>query len=103
MAASKTNTQIQSDGRLWQVIITFKETYRVGFHKEQLAYPFYSPNVFVNQKDAERYIPIFLHSLIKAGDLPPEVIKNNVIDEELIKTAIWPVLITALEVDDEEN
>lgn len=92
----------ESDGRFYQPVVVFNQMYKVGFHSETLAYPYYAPNVFMEPSQATNFLPIYIKELIKSGDLPEDVVaEDGTLDDTRIKTAVVDVFLTALEVVDE--
>lgn len=102
----KTPSQIQDEkdaGFFWQPMAIYNEEYKVGFHKEHLAYPFYCPNVFATEKEAIAYAPIWIKALIHTGDIPKDALLNEKeLNDKKIKVATFKVMLTAIEKDDEE-
>lgn len=86
----------------YQPAIIYNATIKVGFHSESLAYPFYSPSVFLTEKDAVNFLPIFAKGLLKSGDLPPDCVKSDgQLDSGKVKTAIYPIIVSEMELDAE--
>jgi hypothetical protein len=84
----------------YQPAVVYNATIRVGFHKERIAYPFYSPSVFYTEEDATKFLVIFIKSLLKSGDLPPDAVNaDGTINEKIIRTVIYPIIVTELELD----
>ena len=73
---SKTDKLLKSDGQLYQPMVIYNQTIKVGFHKERMGYTFYSPNVFLEPDSAVKYMPTFRKELISAATLPQEFIKE---------------------------
>lgn len=95
-------TNEQSDGFFFQPVAFYNEEYRVGFHKEHLAYPFYCPNVFQTEEEALAYAPIWIKALIHTGDIPQDAMQSSTeLNEKKIKTAIQKVMLTAIEKDED--
>jgi light-regulated signal transduction histidine kinase (bacteriophytochrome) len=46
----------------YQPAVVYNATIRVGFHKERIAYPFYSPSVFYTEEDATKIFGRFFRS-----------------------------------------
>lgn len=86
----------------FQPAIIYNAEIKVGFHRERIAYPFYSPSVFLTEKDAANYLPIFVKGLLKSGDLPPEAVnKEGQLNEDIVRTAIYPIIVSEMELDAE--
>lgn len=95
-------------GHFYQPVVYYREQYKVGFHWEQLWYPFTAPNVFMTVKEAEAYAAIYIRSLIHTGDLPEDCYNKNAdgsveLNEDKIKVAISDVIVTGLEMNGEQN
>jgi hypothetical protein len=95
-------------GHFYQPVIYYREEYKVGFHKEQLWYPFTAPNVFMTVKEAEAYAAIYIRSLIHTGDLPEDCYDKNVdgsvdLNEYKVKVAITDVIVTGLDMGAKDN
>ena len=84
----------------YQPAVIYNAEIKVGFHKEHIAYPFYSPSVFYDEGDATKFLTIFIKSLLKSGDLPPDSVNSDgSINEKRIRTVIYPIIVTELELD----
>ena len=96
---SKTNF---NEPDYYQPAVIYNAPIRVGFHKENIAYPFYSPSVFLTEKDATNFLPLFVKGLLKSGDLPPDCVDSDgQLDTKKVKTAIYPIIVTEMELDAE--
>lgn len=100
---SKTDKLLKSDGQLYQPMVIYNQTIRVGFHKERMGYTFYSPNVFLDPDSAVKYMSTFIKELISEGTLPKEVIKDGQIDYSMIETTVAPCILSAIEAVDEDE
>lgn len=100
---SKTDKLLKSDGQLYQPMVIYNQTIRVGFHKERMGYTFYSPNVFLDPDSAVKYMSTFIKELISEGTLPQEVIKEGQIDYSMIETTVAPCILSAIEAVDEDE
>lgn len=100
MAGFKTKNFDEPD--YYQPVIFYNQPINVKFHKEQITYPFYSSNIFLSDGDAVKFLPDFIRKLIKDGNLPKDVVKeDNTIDETKVKTAIVPLLVTEMEINND--
>ena len=90
------------DGHIYQPVVFYNREIKVGFHKEQLAYPFYAPITFVEPADATAYLSTFIKEMVETGYLPKEAIKDGKINEHIIKGAVQELVITELEKVNEE-
>lgn len=87
-----------NNGFFFQPVAFYNEEYRVGFHKEHLAYPFFCPNIFQTEKEALAYAPIWIKALIHTGDIPHDAMATATeLNDKKIKTAIQKVMLTAIE------
>ena len=71
----------------WQVRIIYKRTVKVGLLKKETVIPFEfaSPMICRTHDEAVGYAPHYIYELIKAGDLPKDVILfGNEIDYDKI-------------------
>ena len=100
---SKTDKLLKSDGQLYQPMVIYNQTIKVGFHKERMGYTFYSPNVFLDPDSAVKYMPTFIKELISEGTLPQEVIKDGQIDYSKIETTVAPCILSVIEAVDEDE
>ena len=100
---SKVDKLLKSDGQLFQPMVIYNQTIRVGFHKETMGYPFYSPNVYLDPDSAVKYMPTFIKELISEGTIPEDVIKDGQIDYTKIETTVAPCILSAIEVVDEDE
>ena len=100
---SKTDKLLKSDGQLYQPMVIYNQTIKVGFHRERMGYTFYSPNVFLDPDSAVKYMPTFIKELISEGTLPQEVIKDGQIDNSKIETTLAPCILSAIEAVDEDE
>lgn len=100
---SKVDKLLKSDGQLFQPMVIYNQTIRVGFHKERMGYTFYSPNVFLDPDSAVKYMPTFIKELISEGTIPEDVIKDGQIDYTKIETTVAPCILSAIEVVDEDE
>ncbi len=95
-----TNRKTFNDPDYYQPVVIWAKPTKVGFHTETVPYQFISPNVFIDEGDAAKFLIQFVKGLLATGDLPPEVLdKNGQLNERVIKTAIYPVIITEMELD----
>lgn len=93
----------ETDGRLYQPVVIFNDSVKVGFHRENRAIQLYSHNVFFEPATATKFFGIFIKQLIDAGTLPKKVVKSDgTTDDNLIKTGINEILLTDLELEDME-
>ena len=100
---SKVDKLLKSDGQLFQPMVIYNQTIRVGFHKERMGYTFYSPNVFLDPDSAVKYMPTFIKELISEGTIPEDVIKDGQIDYTKVETTVAPCILSAIEVVDEDE
>lgn len=100
---SKTEKLLQSDGQLYQPMVIFYDTIKVGFSTKRTSVTFYSPHVFLDPDMVTKYFPTFIKELIADGTLPERVItKDNKIDYSIIETTVAPCILSAIELDEEE-
>ncbi len=91
-----------NDGHFYQPVVIYNKQIRVGFHKETLAYPIYSPIIFAEPAQATEYLSTFIKDLVESGDLPKDaIIDQHKINENVIKGAVQEVI--AGEVEREEK
>lgn len=86
----------------WQVRIIYKRTIKVGLLKKETIIPFEfaSPMICRTHDEAVGYAPHYIYELIKAGDLPKDVILfGNEIDYDKIKVGIQKLEIALMERD----
>jgi hypothetical protein len=84
----------------YQSVIFFKEERRLLWKKQVYTLPFYSPEIFDDDNAATAFLPMFLARLIKEDKIPREVIlPDKSVDEEYIRMAIAPLVVTQLELD----
>lgn len=88
---------MSNDGHLYQPVVFYKKSIKVGFHTELLAYPFYSPIVFNEPAQATGYLSTFIKDMVESGDLPKEVIVNDKLDEHLVQGAVQEIIIGKIE------
>ena len=100
---SKIDKLLKDDGKLYQPMVIYNQTIRVGFHKERMGYTFYSPNVFIDPQSAVKYLPKFIDELISEGTIPKDVIKDGQIDYSMIETTVAPCILSVLELDSDED
>lgn len=91
-----------NDPDYYQPAVFYNQTFRVGFHTESIAYPFYAQNVFLSEKDAVEFLRVFVSDLVKNGDIPADaILENGNLDEKKVKTAIVPLIVTEMEIDND--
>ena len=91
-----------NDPDYFQPVVFYNQSIRVGFHSERITYPFYAQNVFLSEKDAVEFLRVFVKDLIKSGDIPSDAImEDGNLDDRKIKTAIVPLIVTEMEIDNE--
>ena len=86
----------------WQVRIIYKRTVKVGSLKKETVIPFEfaSPMICRTHDEAVGFAPHYIYELIKAGDLPKDVILfGNEIDYDKIKVGIQKLEIALMERD----
>ena len=59
-----------NEGHFWQPMVILNRDIKVGFHKEMLAYPIYSPVVFSEPAQATEYIGQFIKDLVESTYKP---------------------------------
>lgn len=91
------------NGHIYQPVVFYHQKIKVGFHKEELSYPFYSPLVFPEPADATKYLSTFVKTLVESNDLPKDVVVDNKINENVIKTGVQELIICQLELKDDET
>jgi hypothetical protein len=64
---------------------------------EYFIFPYYSKEIFVSDKDAAIFMPYFINKLIKEQKLPPEVIKDDDINKDLLIVSVAPLTLTFME------
>lgn len=91
-----------NDPDYYQPAVFYNQPIRVGFHTETIAYPFYAQNVFLSEKDAVEFLRVFVSDLVKNGDIPEDaILDDGNLDEKKVKTAIVPLIVTEMEIDNE--
>lgn len=86
----------------YQPVVFYNQPIKVGFHTENITYPFYSQNIFIDENDAVKFLSEFIKQLVKDGSLPKDAIKeDNTVNEEVIKTAVVPLLVTEMEINND--
>lgn len=63
----------------------------------RFTYPYYSKEIFYSDKDALRFIPMFVKQLIEKGLLDKSVIVNDKLDLSVAEAAIVPLQPSTLE------
>lgn len=93
-----------NDGHLYQPVVIYNKQIRISFHKENLAYPIYSPIVFSEPAQATEYLSIFIKNLVESGDLPKDaILDKHKINESVIKSAIQEIIVGKIEREEEET
>jgi len=87
----------------YQCFLIYNTTIKVGFHKESIPYPFYCETVFTKEDEATLFMRTFIEQLIKKGDIPKDVIKDHVVDEERIRVGIKHLNLATVIVDNDHN
>lgn len=84
----------------YQPVVIYNQPIKVGFHTEHLAYPFYSPSVFLSEEDATKFLVTFVKGLLRSGDIPADALtKSGQLNDKLVRTAVYPVIVTEMELD----
>lgn len=67
----------------------------------QIVFPMDATEVFISEQEATDFMPIFLNRLVKEKLLDPNklFLKDNVLNEDYVKTAVVRLCITRLELD----
>lgn len=66
--------------------------------KQKFVFPYYSSQIFMNPKDAEKFIPSFIRQLINEGKLPDDVLKkDDLVDETKIKAGLVHLDVSVIE------
>lgn len=66
--------------------------------KQKFVFPYYSSQIFMNPKDAEKFLPSFVRQLIDEGKLPESILnKDNSIDENSIKLGLVHLDVSVIE------
>lgn len=67
----------------------------------QIVFPMDAAEVFISEQEATDFMPIFLNRLVKEKLLDPNklFLKDNVLNEDYVKTAVVRLCITRLELD----
>lgn len=95
---SKKSTSSEAT-ELFQVIVFYYQNVGKGFKKKtRYVFPFYSKEVFLTKEEAENYIPIFLKNLVNDNNIDKDVLSDQKLADEYIKTAVWPLQISKLEI-----
>lgn len=93
---------MSNDGKLYQPVVIYNKDIKVSFHKENLAYPIYSPIVFNEPAQATNYLGTFIKELVSSGDLPEDAIINeHDINPKVIQGAVQEIIIGKMEIKED--
>lgn len=99
---SKKSTSSEAT-ELFQAIVFYYQNVGKGFKKKtRYVFPFYSKEVFLTKEEAENYIPVFLKSLVNDNNIDKNILSDQKLADEYIKTAVWPLKISKLEIMKDE-
>lgn len=87
---------------LFQAIVFYYQNVGKILKKTLYVFPFYSKEVFLTKEEAENYIPIFLKKLVDENNIDKKVLTDQKFADEYIKTAVWPLRISKLEIVKDE-
>lgn len=90
-------------GHYYQPVVFYHRPIKVGFHHENMTFPFYAPIIFAQPAQATKFLSQFVKDMVSSGDLPPESIVNGEINEEVIKGGVQELILSNLELADEDD
>ena len=93
---------------LFLIILFSIRSFSGGFHANTtigcffLSYFLYIVNIFLTKEEAENYIPIFLKNLVNDNNIDKNILSDQKLADEYIKTAVWPLRVSKLEIMKDE-
>lgn len=98
----KSSNSTQASSNLYQprVLLTIWQK-RLLQKPTKTVYPLDAKEVFINEKEATDFFPIYINDLIKKGLLDKDLVftKDNKINEDYIQTCVVTLTITRLELE----
>lgn len=71
---------------------------RDELQKQKFVFPYYSSQIFMNPKDAEKFLPGFIRQLIEEKKLPEDVLKKDgLVDDTKVKAGLVHLDVSAIE------
>lgn len=99
---AKNSTQSETTELFQAIVFYYQNVGNVFKKKTRYVFPFYSKEVFLTKEEAENYIPIFLKNLINDNNIDKDILSDQKLADEYIKTAVWPLRVSKLEIMKDE-
>lgn len=99
---AKKSTQSETTELFQAIVFYYQNVGNVFKKKTRYVFPFYSKEVFLTKEEAENYIPIFLKSLVNDNNIDKNILSDQKLADEYIKTAVWPLRVSKLEIMKDE-
>lgn len=99
---AKNNTQSETTELFQAIVFYYQNVGNVFKKKTRYVFPFYSKEVFLTKEEAENYIPIFLKNLVNDNNIDKNILSDQKLADEYIKTAVWPLRVSKLEIVKDE-
>lgn len=99
---AKNNTQSETTELFQAIVFYYQNVEKLFKKKTRYVFPFYSKEVFLTKEEAENYIPIFLKNLVNDNNIDKNILSDQKLADEYIKTAVWPLRVSKLEIMKDE-
>ena len=99
---AKNSTQSETTELFQAIVFYYQNVGKVFQKKTRYVFPFYSKEVFLTKEEAENYIPIFLKNLVNDNNIDKNILSDQKLADEYIKTAVWPLRVSKLEIMKDE-
>lgn len=92
-----TNVYHKDMNDLWQGFVIYTREIKTGLFKKIIVpFIFYCEVIFTSKEDCAKTLGSYVKKLIERGELPASIIKENKIDEKVIKTGVRKISIGVL-------
>ena len=99
---AKKSTQSETTELFQAIVFYYQNVGKLFKKKTRYVFAFYSKEVFLTKEEAENYIPFFLKNRVNDNNIDKNILSDQKLADEYIKTAVWPLRVSKLEIMKDE-